>query len=78
MCPLPDYLCRDAIAEGRLAQVLPGWGPEMGVLHAVFPSRRGLVPAVRSFLDFLSEYVKEDGFPQSCTEKEVKKGLAVP
>jgi DNA-binding transcriptional LysR family regulator len=78
MCPLPDYLCRDAIAEGRLAQVLPGWGPEMGVLHAVFPSRRGLVPAVRSFLDFLGEYVKEDGFPQACTEEEVKKGLAVP
>lgn len=78
MCPLPDYLCRDAIAEGRLAQVLPGWGPETGVLHAVFPSRRGLVPAVRSFLDFLGEYVQQDGFPLACTEEEGKQDMAVP
>jgi hypothetical protein len=26
-----------------------------GVVHAVFPSRRGMVPAVRSLLDALSE-----------------------
>lgn len=75
MCPLPDYMCRDAIADGRLALVLPGWGPEMGVLHAVFPSRRGLVPAVRAFLDFLGDYVHQDGFPLPCTEKEIPAAL---
>jgi DNA-binding transcriptional LysR family regulator len=26
----------------------------VGVVHAVFPSRRGLVPAIRSLLDFLA------------------------
>jgi len=71
MCPLPDYMCRDALADGRLSLVLPGWGPETGVLHAVFPSRRGLVPAVRSFLDFLGEYVQQDGYPVPCTPAEI-------
>jgi DNA-binding transcriptional LysR family regulator len=32
-------------------------GHRWGVVHAVFPTRRGLSPAVRSFLDFLGEYV---------------------
>lgn len=78
MCALPDYMCREAIADGRLELVLPGWGPETGVLHAVFPSRRGLVPAVRSFLDFLGDYVHQDGFPPVCTESEVAKGMSCP
>ena len=29
--------------------------PPVGSVHAVFPSRRGLSPAVRHFLDFLGE-----------------------
>jgi DNA-binding transcriptional LysR family regulator len=58
---LPDYMCRRDIREGRMEEVLPGWAPPTGVIHAVFPSRRGLVPAVRRFLDFLGENVKGEG-----------------
>lgn len=58
MCVLPDYLCRDELAAGRLVPVLPGWEPKSGFVHAVFPSRRGLVPAVRRFLDFLGENIR--------------------
>lgn len=58
MSMIPDYLCSESIANGRLVQVLPGWGPPRGVVHAVFPSRRGMIPAVRSFLDYLGEHVK--------------------
>lgn len=54
-CLLPDYMCRDELQDGRLVPVLPGWHPPPAVVHAVFPSRRGLLPAVRSFLDFLGE-----------------------
>lgn len=50
---LPDYMCRDALAAGRLVQLLPLWRPPTGIVHAVFASRRGLVPAVRAFLDHL-------------------------
>ncbi|PZO19354.1 MAG: LysR family transcriptional regulator [Burkholderiales bacterium] len=57
MCWLPDYMCEDELRVGRLVRLLPEWSTPVGVVHAVFPSRRGLSPAVRSFLDFLGEYV---------------------
>jgi DNA-binding transcriptional LysR family regulator len=56
-CALPDYLCGEEIADGRLVPALPGWGPPPAVVHAVFPSRRGMVPAVRRLLDFLGEHM---------------------
>lgn len=61
MTVLPDYMCRRELQQGRLQQALPGWAPRTGVIHAVFPSRRGLVPAVRRFLDFLGEHVTGEG-----------------
>lgn len=57
MCSLPDYMCEDELRSGQLVRLLPDWLTPVGVVHAVFPSRRGLSPAVRSFLDFLGEYV---------------------
>jgi DNA-binding transcriptional LysR family regulator len=66
MCILPDYLCRRELQRGQLEQVLPGWAPRPGVIHAVFPSRRGLIPAVRHFLDFLGEHVTGEGL--SCPD----------
>ena len=55
MCWLPDYMCQEELARGQLVQLMPDWAPPMGIVHAVFPSRRGLAPAVRHFLDFLGE-----------------------
>lgn len=57
MCVLPDYLCSEELRRGELVPVLPGWEPAPGRVLAVFPSRRGMVPAVRRFLDFLGENV---------------------
>ena len=54
-CLLPDYMCSDELRAQTLVPVLPGWAPRPGIFHAVFPSRRGLIPAVRRFLDFLGE-----------------------
>jgi hypothetical protein len=34
---------------------LPSLSSQSGVVHAIFPSRRGMVPAVRSLLDSLSQ-----------------------
>jgi DNA-binding transcriptional LysR family regulator len=45
----------EALREQTLVPVLPGWAPRPGIVGAVFPSRRGLIPAVRRFLDFLVE-----------------------
>ncbi|WP_425608299.1 LysR family transcriptional regulator [Thermomonas flagellata] len=52
---LPETVCADAVREGRLEVVLPQWRLPQGIAHAVFASRRGLLPAVRVFIDFLAE-----------------------
>ncbi|GKS96316.1 LysR family transcriptional regulator [Acidovorax sp. SUPP2825] len=70
ICWLPDYMCQDELRSGRLVHLLPEWAPERGVMHAVFPSRRGLTPAVRRFLDFLGETLQgaTTAVPASETE----------
>ena len=57
MSILPDYMCVDELRRGELVPVLPGWAPPPAKVLAVFPSRRGMVPAVRRLLDFLGENV---------------------
>jgi len=52
---LPETLCADLVRNGDLEVVLPEWRLPQGIAHAVFASRRGLLPAVRVFIDFLAE-----------------------
>jgi DNA-binding transcriptional LysR family regulator len=52
---LPENLCADLVHRGELEVVLPAWRLPEGICHAVFASRRGLLPAVRVFIDFLAE-----------------------
>lgn len=51
---LPSMVADPHITSGQLIEVTPGWSPTAGIVHAVFPSRRGLLPSVRSFIDFLA------------------------
>ena len=52
---LPETACAEAVRRGELEVVLQHWHLPLGICHAVFPSRRGLLPAVRVFIDFLAE-----------------------
>ena len=52
---LPETMCAEAVRSGELEVVLPDWRLPQGVAHAVFASRRGMLPAVRVFIDFLAE-----------------------
>ena len=54
---LPESVVRDDLASGVLTRVLPQWNTPQGILHVVFPSRRGMLPVVRAFIDFLAEYL---------------------
>ena len=54
VCQFPTLVVRDDVNAGRLIDVLPAWAPRAGIVHAVFPSRRGLLPSVRALLDFLA------------------------
>ncbi len=52
---LPENIVRTDLDAGGMEQVLPAWALPLGVFHIVFPTRRGLLPAVRAFIDFLAE-----------------------
>lgn len=52
---LPETVCAEVVRSGALEVVLPQWRLPQGTFHAVFASRRGMLPAVRVFIDFLAE-----------------------
>ncbi|SCB18055.1 LysR family transcriptional regulator [Cupriavidus alkaliphilus] len=52
---LPVMMMTEELRDGRLVKVLPEWSVKGGVIHAVFPSRRGLLPSVRELIEFLSQ-----------------------
>ena len=61
VCQLPTFVVQEDLRAGKLIDVLPGWAPRSGIIHAAFPSRRGLLPSVRALLDRLaSEYAALD------------------
>lgn len=59
---LPLLIGGQDMAGGALVNVLPDWAPRSGVVHGVFPSRRGLLPAVRLLIDFLAEHFAAQDF----------------
>lgn len=59
---LPRYVVQAELDAGTLVEVLADHAGADGIAHAVFPSRRGLVPAVRGLIDALAE-----GFAKGCS-----------
>jgi DNA-binding transcriptional LysR family regulator len=55
MAQLPAFVCREAIRDGLLVQLLPSWTLPPGNVHAVYPSRHGQIPAVRCFIDYVAQ-----------------------
>src|SRR5665213_737337 len=51
---LPQFVVQESVNAGSLERVLPEFSLPPGLLHAVFPSRRGMVPAVRALIDSLA------------------------
>lgn len=56
---LPDSIVQDYVQSGELVRVLPDWKAPHGIFHVVYPSRRGLLPAVRVFIDYLVEQLSK-------------------
>jgi DNA-binding transcriptional LysR family regulator len=55
---LPEFLCRQGLATGRLKQLLPGWElPQIMPLYAVYPATQGADTRVQCFVDFLAANV---------------------
>lgn len=52
---LPEFVCAPAVTRGELEVLLPEWSVPEGIMHFVYPTRRGLLPAVRALVDFMAE-----------------------
>ena len=52
---LPTLMVREQLQAGQLVRLLPDWAPRRELIHAVFPSRRGLLSSVRALVDYLAE-----------------------
>lgn len=58
---LPDPIVQDYLITKELVQVLPEWTAPHGIFHAVYPSRSGILPAVRVMIDYLVEHINPTG-----------------
>ena len=58
---LPDLYAAEAVAQGRLVRVLPGWHVEAVPVWAVFPERRLMPARSRAFIDAMVS-----GLAQRC------------
>lgn len=52
---LPTLMVCDQLSIGSLVKLLPYWAPRREIIHAVFSSRRGLMPSVRALIDYLAQ-----------------------
>jgi DNA-binding transcriptional LysR family regulator len=50
---LPTMILKDQLARQELIRVLPDWAPRREIIHAVFATRRGLLPSVRALIEYL-------------------------
>ncbi|KIH83478.1 LysR substrate-binding domain-containing protein [Pseudomonas batumici] len=58
---LPMLYCEEELANGTFVRILPEWSLPSGWLQAVYPHRRGVLPAVRAWIDHLAEVFKSCG-----------------
>jgi DNA-binding transcriptional LysR family regulator len=46
--------CHEELASGELIQLLPEWSLPGGNLQAAYTQRRGMLPAVRAWIEHVS------------------------
>jgi DNA-binding transcriptional LysR family regulator len=54
---LPEQVVAAPLKEGLVDRVLPQWSGAKNILHLVYPTPRGMLPSVRSLIDYLLIYV---------------------
>ncbi|MFC0278502.1 LysR substrate-binding domain-containing protein [Falsigemmobacter intermedius] len=57
---LPRAVAEPLLKSGRLVEALPGWKPRSGIIHALYPNRRGLLPVTRKFLEACAAHFAGD------------------
>lgn len=70
---LPEPIVAGSIRSGLLAHVLPEWTAATHNIHLLYPSPRGMLPSIRSLIDYLLIHL-----PASIQERSVLGDAAPP
>lgn len=70
---LPEPIVAASIRAGFLVQVLPDWTARENIIHLIYPTPRGMLPSVRSLIDYLILYL-----PTSIEQRSVLSGSHAP
>jgi DNA-binding transcriptional LysR family regulator len=54
---LPAYVCTNELRQKQLTRILPGWRAGESSFTALMPHRIGLLPTVRTFVDYLAQHL---------------------
>jgi DNA-binding transcriptional LysR family regulator len=54
---LPEQVVSEPLREGLIERVLSEWSGAKNILHLVYPTPRGMLPSVRSLIDYLLIHV---------------------
>lgn len=54
VCFLPDFICGQALKDGKLVEILPDYVGQHIAIQAVFPPNRHMPARVRRLIDFLA------------------------
>jgi len=54
---LPEQVVFEPLKDGLIERVLPEWSGARNILHLVYPTPRGMLPSVRSLIDYLLIHV---------------------
>jgi DNA-binding transcriptional LysR family regulator len=65
---LPLAVCLNELRQGLIELILPEFLAPLCEIQVVFPSRHGMLPAVRSFIDFLSAHCVSE-----VAERQIKR-----
>ncbi|EJL94350.1 transcriptional regulator [Herbaspirillum sp. CF444] len=60
---MPALAVTEDMEAGTLIRLLPQLSARAGMIHALFPSRRGMIPSVRALLDFMAAELADSSFP---------------
>ncbi|QNH04150.1 LysR family transcriptional regulator [Pseudomonas sp. B11D7D] len=60
---LPTTHCHEELADGRLIALLPQWTVPQGHIQLAYTHRRGMSPAVRAWIELLSDAFSRWSFP---------------
>ncbi|WP_440873646.1 LysR family transcriptional regulator [Thalassotalea sp. PLHSN55] len=56
---LPEYMCTQEIADGKLVKILPEWGLPAVDVFALYPKNRAKIPKVKAFIEFVVELYQQ-------------------